>query len=66
MRSRGAVVWIGLLVIVALAGGGTYLLVGGHRSIGYQGDFAFALFVQGCESGPHVAAPLAARFLNAR
>ena len=25
-----------------------------------------AVFVQGGESGPHVAAPLAARFLNAR
>ncbi|MCW2915422.1 MAG: hypothetical protein JWN52_3490 [Actinomycetia bacterium] len=34
--------------------------------IGYQGDFAFAVFVQGGESGPHVAAPLAARFLKAR
>ena len=34
--------------------------------IGYQGDFAFAVFVQGGESGPHVAVPLAARFLNAR
>jgi hypothetical protein len=30
------------------------------------GDFAFAVFVQGGESGPHVVAPLAARFLKAR
>jgi cell division protein FtsI/penicillin-binding protein 2 len=34
--------------------------------IGYKGDFAFAVFVQGGESGPAVAAPLAARFLKAR
>lgn len=34
--------------------------------IGYRGDLAFAVFVRDGESGPHVAAPLAARFLNGR
>ncbi len=33
--------------------------------IGYRGDLAFAVFVQGGESGPKVAAPLAAKFLSA-
>lgn len=34
--------------------------------IGYQGDLAFSVFVRDGESGPHVAAPLAARFLSSR
>jgi hypothetical protein len=34
--------------------------------IGYQGDLAFAVFVEGGGSGPKVAAPLAARFLRSR
>ncbi|MBC6457588.1 penicillin-binding transpeptidase domain-containing protein [Actinomadura sp. HBU206391] len=33
--------------------------------IGYKGDLAFAVFVEGGGSGPTVAAPLAARFLRA-
>jgi transpeptidase family protein/MecA-like transpeptidase family protein len=32
--------------------------------IGYQGDMAFAVFVQGGGAGPTVAAPLATRFLR--
>ncbi|MCW2904592.1 MAG: Penicillin binding protein transpeptidase protein [Streptosporangiaceae bacterium] len=34
--------------------------------IGYQGDLAFAVFVENGGSGPKVAAPLAARFLRSR
>ncbi|HEV7934929.1 MAG TPA: penicillin-binding transpeptidase domain-containing protein [Actinomadura sp.] len=34
--------------------------------IGYRGDLAFAVFVEGGGSGPKVAAPLAARFLRSR
>jgi hypothetical protein len=32
--------------------------------VGYRGDMAFAVFVLGGESGPDVAAPMAARFLS--
>ncbi|GAA2109603.1 penicillin-binding transpeptidase domain-containing protein [Actinomadura alba] len=43
--------------------------IGGGAShawfIGYRGDLAFAVFVAGGDSGPTVAAPLAARFLRA-
>jgi hypothetical protein len=48
---------------------GTAEIGDGHSHawfVGYRGDLAFAVFVKSGESGPKVAAPLAAKFLNAR